>query len=155
MRLMAGLSDSRPGAEAGATAALIRTGRAVSPETLPRDALVVAKQCLLDWLGVTLAGSREPLSDILASELTQGVDGGGREATLIGRGARASALAAATVNGAASHALDFDDTHLTMMGHPTVPVAPAVLALSERQESSGAELVSAFVAGVEVECRLG
>ncbi len=148
-------SGSAGNATAGATAALARVGRAVSLEALPAGALVVAKQCLLDWLGVTLAGSREPLSEMLAAEMIDGVGAGGGEATLIGWSARASAVAAALVNGAAGHALDFDDTHLTIMGHPTVPVAPAVLALAERLECSGAELVSAFVSGVEVECRLG
>jgi 2-methylcitrate dehydratase PrpD len=141
------------GVQAGATAALVRAGRSV-PRGLPGEPLVVAKQCLLDWLGVTLSGSREPLSAVLVAELVDEGDAG-RQATLIGRGDRASAVTAALVNGAAGHALDFDDTHLRMIGHPTAPVAPAVLALAEREERSGAELVSAFVSGVEVECRLG
>ncbi len=143
----AGLSSTQ-----GATAALVQAGRAVSFAKLPADALEVAKHCLLDWLAVTLAGSREPLVEILASELA--VPAGG-EATLIGRSGQASAHIAALLNGAAAHALDFDDTHLTMVGHPTAPVAPAVVALAERLDSSGAELLAAFVAGVEVECRLG
>lgn len=136
----------------GATAALARVGRAVALETLPPDALAVAKHCLLDWLGVALAGSREPLTEILAAELT-GPAGG--EATLIGRPDRVSAHTAALLNGAAAHALDFDDTHLTMLGHPTAPVAAAVVALAERLGCKGAELLAALVAGVEVECRLG
>jgi 2-methylcitrate dehydratase PrpD len=145
-------AESPASAAVGATAALARAGHALSLSAIPADALAVAKQCVLDWLGVTLAGSREPLSEVLSAELA---GGNGDEATLIGRSDRASVLAAALVNGAAGHALDFDDTHLTMMGHPTVPVAPAVVALAERLDSSGAELVTAFVAGVEVECRLG
>ena len=136
----------------GATAYLAGLGRSISLEGLTPDALEVAKCCLLDWLGVTLAGSREPLSDILAAELTSP---GGQEATLIGRPDRVSVHAAALVNGSASHALDFDDMHLTVMGHPSVAVAPAVLALAERHRSSGVELLTAFVAGVELECRLG
>ena len=136
----------------GETAALARVGRAVALEHVPPEVSAVAKHCLLDWLGVALAGSREPLSEILAAELDAS---GSREATLFGRLDRVSALAAALMNGAAGHALDLDDTHLTMTGHPTAPVAPAVLALAERLDSSGADLLTAFIAGVEVECRLG
>ncbi|HVR28720.1 MAG TPA: MmgE/PrpD family protein, partial [Thermoanaerobaculia bacterium] len=68
---------------------------------------------------------------------------------------RTSALLAALINGAASHALDFDDTHTTMSGHPSVPVIPAALALAEARGASGERLLAAIVAGIELECRLG
>ncbi|MFL5822089.1 MAG: MmgE/PrpD family protein [Solirubrobacteraceae bacterium] len=152
VRRQISIPHSEPQTAPGATAALAQVGRSVSVGELPPEALAVAKHCLLDWLGVTLAGSREPLSEILAVELGTGES---REATLIGRPGRASAHTAALVNGAAGHALDFDDMHLTVMGHPSVAVAPGALALSERLEASGAELLTGFVAGVEVECRLG
>jgi 2-methylcitrate dehydratase PrpD len=64
-------------------------------------------------------------------------------------------LQAALINGATSHALDFDDAHTGMSGHPTVPVLPAALALAERDDRSGADLLASFIAGVELECRLG
>ena len=114
------------------------------------EALGVARHCLLDWLGCALAGSREPLSAILRKELGEGAGA----ATLIG-GGRASPREAALINGAAGHALDFDDTHTGMGGHPTAPVLPAVLALAEARGADGAALLAAFVAGLEVECRLG
>jgi 2-methylcitrate dehydratase PrpD len=144
--------DPETHATGGATAALARVGGSVRFEDLTPDAMAVAKHCLLDWLGVTLAGAQEPLSDIVAAELGPG-DGG--EATFIGRSGRGSAHTAALVNGAAGHALDFDDMHLMVMGHPSVAVAPAALALAERLGSSGAELLTGLVAGVEVEARLG
>jgi 2-methylcitrate dehydratase PrpD len=74
---------------------------------------------------------------------------------LIGRPERATRLTAALVNGAAGHALDFDDTHTTMSGHPSVPVLPALLALGETERAGGRALLAALVAGVELECRLG
>ena len=117
---------------------------------LPPEALAVAHHCLLDWLGCALAGSREPLAQILRDEC----GGETGAATLIGGGA-ARPRDAALINGAAGHALDFDDTHTGMGGHPTTPVLPAVLALAEERGASGAELLAAFVAGLEVECRLG
>src|SRR5208282_2194431 len=64
-------------------------------------------------------------------------------------------LSAALVNGASAHALDYDDTHMTMMGHPSVPVIPAVLALAETEGAGGRAILEAIVAGIELECRLG
>src|SRR3954451_11118776 len=134
----------------GATAAVVAASRTLVEGELPGDVATVARQAVLDWLGVTFAGAGEPLAGMLAAELA-----GDGEATLVGRTARASAPMAALVNGATSHALDFDDTHLAMIGHPTVPVAPAVLALGERLDAPGAAVLRALVAGVGAECRLG
>jgi 2-methylcitrate dehydratase PrpD len=134
----------------GATAALVRHARRIRFDALPPEVVTVAKTCMLDWLGCALAGSREPLTEIL---LTEAANHGA--ASLIGRDQKTSTHWAALVNGAAGHALDFDDTHLVMSGHPTVPVLPGVLALAESQNASGAALLAAFVAGVETECRLG
>ncbi len=77
------------------------------------------------------------------------------EASLIGRNERASRLTAALVNGAAGHALDFDDTHMAMGGHPSAPIIPAILALAETTGATGRDILEAIVVGVEAECRLG
>lgn len=135
------------------TAALARRARGVRFDALPPDVVAVAEHCLLDWLGVAIAGSREPLVRILRDEAA--VDGGAPRATLIGAGGRTSTSWAALVNGAAAHALDYDDTHLAMSGHPSAPVWPALLALAEQTHSPGAAVLAAFVSGVETECRLG
>src|SRR5207244_3377732 len=111
----------------------------------------VARHCLLDFLGCALAGSREPLTDILVASVAQD----GAPATLIGRRERAPWVGAALVNGAAGHALDFDDTHTVMSGHPSAPVVPALLALVESEGARGPDLLAALVAGIELECRLG
>jgi 2-methylcitrate dehydratase PrpD len=119
---------------------------------LTPQAVTVAKQCLLDWLGVTLAGRDEPLVRILLDEVAGETQA--EECSLIGFGRRVSMQNAALINGAMSHALDFDDV-ITVMGHPTVPVAPAAFALGERLSASGREVALAFVLGVEAECRVG
>ena len=121
--------------------------KAVTP-----SAEVWARHALLDWFGVTIAGAREPLADIIAEEFSSGKVG---PSTLIARGAKASPHDAALVNGAVSHALDYDDVNALMGGHPTVPVAAAVLAIGEALGSSGRDVLTAFIAGYEVECRLG
>jgi 2-methylcitrate dehydratase PrpD len=73
----------------------------------------------------------------------------------VGTPLRASVEDAALANGTAGHALDYDDTHQSLSGHPSVPILPAVLALAERQHASGAALLTSFVVGVEIEAKLG
>ena len=113
----------------------------------PRE---VAEQCVLDWFGVARAGATEPLADILRSTHA-GSEG---PCTVLG-GARADEERAALVNGAIGHALDFDDTSPLMGGHPTVPVLPAALAVVEATGRTGADLLTAYVVGHEVQARIG
>ena len=122
-------------------------------DRIPEAARVVACQALMDFIGVAVAGAREPLADILAAEID--AEGGHPQAQLVGRSGRASVRQAALFNGSAGHAHDYDDVHTAMTGHPTVPVAPAVLALAEQLGRSGADVIAAFCAGVDVECILG
>jgi 2-methylcitrate dehydratase PrpD len=137
----------------GATRALVDSVRGIRWSEMPDDAREVARHCLLDFLGTAIAGSREPLTEILIREIVKSEVS--TEAALIGRSERASRLTAALVNGAAAHALDFDDTHMAMDGHPSVPVIPAVLALAETEGAGGRAMLEAIVAGIELECRLG
>ena len=120
-------------------------------EGMAPAALTVAKQCLLDWIGVALAGRDEPLVRILLEELAPRDEPGG--VTILGHGRRARIDDAVLINGSMGHALDFDDV-IMPMGHPTAPVAPVVLALAEQRGASGAEALIAFIAGVETECRV-
>ena len=106
---------------------------------------------LLDWIGVTVAGASEPLSGILTEQY--GEDDG--VCTVVATGKRARPHDAAMINGAAGHALDYDDVNAAMHGHPTAPVAPVVLALGEQLGATGEDVIRAFIAGYEVECALG
>ena len=112
-----------------------------------------AKHCLLDWLGVTLAGSNDPLVDILVDDAISTGESG--QSPLVGRGTRTTQSFAAMINGAASHALDYDDVNKRLHGHPTVPVVPALLAIAEQNGASGRDLLEAFCVGYEVECLIG
>ncbi len=139
--------------ECGPTLALVRAVRDIRWDQMPPDAKEAARHCLLDFLGCAAAGSREPLARILFDEIA--AREGSSEASLIGHRARCSRVTAALLNGAAGHALDFDDTHMAMGGHPSVPVIPAALALAETIGASGRALLEAVAAGIELECRLG
>jgi 2-methylcitrate dehydratase PrpD len=81
--------------------------------------------------------------------------GGAPQAGVIGREKRLPALSAALVNGAAAHALDYDDVNMAMPGHPSVAILPGLLGLAEVRRSSGREVITAFVAGYETACRIG
>ncbi|HEX2150911.1 MAG TPA: MmgE/PrpD family protein, partial [Stellaceae bacterium] len=80
---------------------------------------------------------------------------GNPQASLIGHPARLPTLSAALVNGAAGHALDYDDVNLAMPGHPSVAILPGLMALAEQRQSTGREVITAFVAGYETACRIG
>ena len=112
-----------------------------------------AHRTLLNWLGCAVgAAQHEAVQAALAAvQMLQPAP----QATLLGRRERVDIASAALVNGIASHTFDFDDTHLKTIIHPAGPVASAVLALAERQASSGRSLIDALVLGIDVSCRMG
>ena len=112
----------------GLTQTLAARASALSYEALPETVRAVARQCVLDYYGVALAGADDPLVGILLDELAEA--GGAAQAGLIGHPARLPVLSAALVNGAAGHALDYDDVNLAMPGHPSVAILPGLLALA-------------------------
>ncbi len=122
-------------------------------KALPDAVIDAAGLCLTDWVGAAIRGSTEPLAAALDAVI--GMTGGDPQATIVGRGRRTSALLAALANGAQGHALDFDDTHLASIVHGSAPVAPVVLALAEWRHRPGPEAIAAFVAGFEIETRIG
>jgi 2-methylcitrate dehydratase PrpD len=122
-------------------------------DRIPPAARTVAGQCVLDGLGVAVAATGEPAvriaRDVARAETPDG------PATVLGHGGRTGVRAAALVNGTAAHALDYDDVLGAMGGHPTVPVLPAALALAEQLGADGRALLTAVVAGIETEARVG
>jgi 2-methylcitrate dehydratase PrpD len=118
---------------------------------LEGDVLTVAKHCLLDWTGVALAGIDEPVSTLLRRRYAESSRG---SVTVFGSGTGFAAEDAALVNGATSHALDYDDVH-PLIGHPSVPILPAVVAVAEELGSSGADTLRAFVAGYDAAAFVG
>jgi 2-methylcitrate dehydratase PrpD len=137
----------------GLTLALARRASGLAYDVLPAPVRDLARQCVLDYYGVALAGADDDLVRLLLDEMIEA--GGAPQAAVIGYDARLPIMSAALVNGAASHALDYDDVNLAMPGHPTVAILPALLALAELNNSSGRDVITAFVAGYETECRIG
>jgi len=112
-----------------------------------------AKRALINFFAVALTGCCEPAIETALQSLT--AFSGGRRATIIGRGERLDALSAAFLNAASANVLDFCDTHVPTVIHPTAPVAPSLFALGELRDVSGRDLILAFVLGAEIECRIG
>jgi len=126
---------------------------ALRHDGIPDTARAYVGRSLLDWIGCCLAGLDEPPVRALESVLAP--MGGAAQATVIGRGRRASVLDAALLNGASGNVLDLDDLHPGLIGHPAAVLAPPVLALGEWLGADGAEVETAYVAGYEVLVRIG
>jgi 2-methylcitrate dehydratase PrpD len=115
----------------------------------------IAKQCLLDWLGVALRGAAEPVSVSARRAADQWGPTHG-EATVIGAAVTAGMADAAMLNGTAGHALDYDDTSVSAFsGHPSAPLWPALLALGEIAGLSGRRVLEGFCLGARVGSMLG
>ena len=124
-------------------------GRFVCDLTLqdvPGQARAVAKTGFTDCFGVMVAGAREPVVALVDRELA-GADGAAL-ASLIPSLARRNIEDAALVNGVAAHVLDYDD--VTLDGHPSAVLVPAILAQGEALGSSGSDMLTAYAAGYEV-----
>jgi 2-methylcitrate dehydratase PrpD len=113
---------------------------------IPPEGCAIARTGIADCFGVLIAGARDAEISLVDREL--GVATGTSLASLIPSGARRSVDSAALINGVAAHVLDYDDVALD--GHPSAVLVPAILAQGEASGSSGAEMLTAYVAGFEV-----
>ena len=126
--------------------------------SLPGDAilaapLALARYSLFDWLVVGRAGSTEPVSRIISDLVLE--EGGEPQSSVFGLATKIPSRAAALANGTISHALDYDDTHFGHVGHLSVGVMPAALAIGEAYNLSGKAVLEAFLIGAEAACRIG
>ena len=138
--------------EHGLTRALAERSATLAAADLPDDVIEISRQALLDWFGVALGGCREQAPEIVLAALG-GEDSG--PATLVGRGMSRSAMVASTVNGTASHVLDFDDVNMVAIAHVSAAVLPAALALAEELDLDAERLLVGYVAGYETVGRVG
>lgn len=130
---------------AGLTRELARFVAGLDAGGLPADAVHLVERGIADCVGVMFAGRDEPVVAHALSLATVGAVRG--EARVLGDRGWASAPDAALVDAVAAHALDYDDTGLD--GHPSVVLAPVVLAEGERLRAGGRAAVAAYVAGYE------
>ncbi|MFG1372493.1 MmgE/PrpD family protein [Xanthobacter oligotrophicus] len=123
---------------------------------IPAEVVARAERLILDFVGNIVRGGFEtdsaPALRALVEKAGFGAPG---PCTVIGEARGYGPAAAALLNGAFGHSLDFDDTHAASSLHPSAPVIPAALAAAELTGASGADFVAAVIAGYEVCCRLG
>jgi 2-methylcitrate dehydratase PrpD len=113
-----------------------------------------ARRGVLDWIGCALAGSAHPTVAKLVAVLEEA--GGRPQARVLGRNLRLGFLDAPLANGQMGHILDFDDTHMGgVVLHASSPILAALLALAERKQVSGADLMLAYAVGFEAGVRTG
>jgi len=113
---------------------------------IPSEGAAIARTGIADCFGVLIAGARDPEIALVDREL--GYAGGAALVSLIPSGDRRTPETAALINGVAAHVLDYDDVSLD--GHPSAVLVPAILAQGEASGSSGAEMLTAYIAGFEV-----
>lgn len=126
---------------------------ATDAENLPERHRASVPERILDVLGICVRATELDTSHAVRDHVT---DQGGRpQSSAIGAGVRLPASSAALLNGTLAHSLDYDDTHLPSILHPSASVVPSALAAAEAHGRSGAELVAAVAVGLEVTVRIG
>lgn len=131
-------------------------------DDVPNDVLERARISILDGIGLAMAGSASPPGATIAAYLAGSVGIGAGPSTLLGTGRRVPPRFAALANAIAIHADDYDDTQLAaahdrvygLLTHPTAPALAAALAVAEDMQATGREFLTAYLIGVEVECKI-
>lgn len=113
-----------------------------------------ATHLMLDSLGIALACTRWDFARSTLQGLRE-LAGPGGEVPVIGHGQSLPLRDAVVMNALLIHGLDYDDTHPSGVLHATTSVLPAMLGLAHRQRASGAQLLAAYILGMEVTTRLG
>jgi 2-methylcitrate dehydratase PrpD len=125
-------------------------------EDLPEEVIATAKGAILDYIGVAMAGSQEESGRIIG-EMVREIESS-PEAVVIGHGFQAGCSLAALANGTAGHVLDYDDCldfpHVGL-GHPSTGILPAVLALGEKLDVMGRDVITAYCLGMEAYAKIG
>ncbi|CAI7625756.1 unnamed protein product [Penicillium glandicola] len=122
---------------------------------LPEEVINAAVRSFYNIAGCIVGGSKHTATITARKALSP--FSGPPTSHLLGTNASTDAMHAALFNGIASHVHDYDDTHLDTIIHPTGPVACALLAIVPTLERpvSGPEFITALVAGIEAECKIG
>jgi 2-methylcitrate dehydratase PrpD len=121
-------------------------------EDLPQDAVRWAKISFVDTIGCAFAGIEEQGPQIAQKVLTGGKSAG--PSLIWGTARRTMPLDAASINGTATHALDYDDCNNSIAGHPSAALLPASIALAEELGASGRDVILAYVTGFETQGRV-
>ena len=112
-----------------------------------------AKRSILNFFATALGSANDPAVSAALRALMP--FSGAATSSVIGRPERLDAMGASFLNAVSANLLDFDDTHMETIIHPAAPVAAPALALGQARGFSGRAVLTAFILGVEIECRVG
>jgi 2-methylcitrate dehydratase PrpD len=120
---------------------------------MPQAVRERARLHALDALGLALASHTQPY----AAPSLDGIEAAGSTGacSVIGDARRLAPRDAALANGLLIHGLDYDDTHLASIVHPSVASLPAALAIGEQRDANWDEVLGAYAIGVEAAIRIG
>lgn len=121
-------------------------------EDIPKEVKIHGKKSLYNWMGVAIGASHHPSVEMVLG-LKEDIQSA-EQVSIFGRAEKTDVLLASLINGMSSHIFDYDDTHLDTIHHPSGPVAPVVLALAEKMNLSGEQVLHAFILGCEAELRI-
>jgi 2-methylcitrate dehydratase PrpD len=119
---------------------------------LPAEVIHHAKRAVIDWYAALLPGSRVAPAILLEQAFAEDLD---RGRARLASGRRATLRAAALINGAASHSVEFDDIYRDAGYHPGSPVISAALAAAQATGASGEKFLRGVIVGYEVSTRIG
>lgn len=125
---------------------------AETPDIRDTVVLDLARDAVLDTIGVTIAGSSDPAAKKVRRAVALWGNG---PATVVGQSENLAAPWAALANGTAAHALDYDDSFSPVSGHSSAVMVPALIALAEAEGVSGHAILDAYVVGLEIQARVG
>ncbi len=121
-----------------------------APRDWPQPCLDDAVSAFADTTACMVAGSDDPSTLAVARSVA---DNSGPAAAVTG--GTLLAPSAALVNGAAAHALDFDDVLEGANTHASAVLVPAMLALGEERRTGGFDCLDGYLVGLEVMACLG
>ena len=129
-----------------------RFGADVGTQPLAPDVLHHAKRAVIDWDAALLPGAIVPPATMLEKALGDELDKG---ACTLALGRKASARAAALINGTAAHTMEVDDIFREAIYHPGAPTIAAALAAAQTERADGAVFLNGVIAGYEISTRIG
>tara|TARA_B100001769_G_scaffold162300_1_gene127547 strand:- start:167 stop:691 length:525 start_codon:yes stop_codon:yes gene_type:complete len=125
----------------------------VSDNSFSNSSKDIFKICLADWISVSIAANENDVSKVILSLLEDYKES--NYSFVFGTKLYASPRIAALINGTISHSLDYDDTHFDYLGHPSVVVISAALAIADKYKLNFDKFMKAVIIGMEVSCRIG
>jgi 2-methylcitrate dehydratase PrpD len=144
------------------TAAAAEFVEKITADAIPAEAMRIGTRCLLDGLGLFVAGSEEHTVQLLVEDAQE--LGGRPDALLLSRGSgKVPAPTAARILGTAGHAHDWDDSQVSvdpahvygLLTHPTIPPLSSALVVAQKLGAvGGPAFMTAFLAGFEIECKI-